>query len=370
MPFAYDPNAPEPTAWLDFLASVWDDDKDSIALLQEYFGYVLSGRLDMQKLLMLVGPTRSGKGTIARVLTALMGGRHNVPGPTLASMNTNFGLSPLIGKPLAIIADARLGNSALTVVERLLSITGEDTLTVDRKYREPWTGKLPTRFVILTNELPKFKDASGVIANQFLILRMTESFLGREDHGLAGELRAELAEILDWSLQGLDRLNRNGRFTVPASSQDVATADGRPGVAGVGVRPRQLRPRTRGDRHRERSLRRVAVLGRAERPSTRVEDHLRPRPTRSGTRVARQPTVDRRQEGAHLHPSRTPKAVLAMDLNKQCRFILCILCRMMNPQVNGHFCLHRMRHRMRRLSFRQTGRSTVRAQDAQDETAL
>ena len=222
VPFAYDPNAPEPTAWLDFLASVWYDDKDSILLLQEYFGYVLSGRLDMQKLLMLVGPTRSGKGTIARVLTALMGGRHNVPGPTLASMNTNFGLSPLIGKPLAIIADARLGNSALTIVERLLSITGEDTLTVDRKYREPWTGRLPTRFVILTNELPEFKDASGVIANQFLTLRMTESFLGRENHGLAGELRAELAEIFDWSLQGLDRLNRNGRFTVPASSHDVA----------------------------------------------------------------------------------------------------------------------------------------------------
>jgi putative DNA primase/helicase len=222
VPFAYDPHAPEPTAWLDFLASVWADDEDSISLLQEYFGYVLSGRLDMQKLLMLVGPTRSGKGTIARVLTALMGGRHTVPGPTLASMNTNFGLSPLIGKPLAIIADARLGSSALTIVERLLSITGEDTLTVDRKYREPWTGRLPTRFVVLTNELPEFKDASGVIANRFLTLQMTESFLGRENHGLAGELRAELAEIFDWSLQGLDRLHRNGRFTVPESSQDVA----------------------------------------------------------------------------------------------------------------------------------------------------
>ena len=280
-----------------------------------------------------------------------MGGRHNVPGPTLASMNTNFGLSPLIGKPLAIIADARLGNSALTIVERLLSITGEDTLTVDRKYREPWTGRLPTRFVILTNELPEFKDASGVIANQFLTLRMTESFLGRENHGLAGELRAELAEIFDWSLQGLDRLNRNGRFTVPASSHDVALlmADLASPVSAF-VRENCI-ARTRGDRHRERSLRRVAVLGRAERPSTRVEDHLRPRPTRSGTRVARQPTVDRRQEGAHLHPSRTPKAVLAMDLNKQCRFILCILCRMMNPQVNGHFCLHRMRAQDAQVEF-------------------
>jgi putative DNA primase/helicase len=169
-------------------------------LLQEYFGYVLSGRCDMQKLLMMVGPSRSGKGTIARVLTALVGGRRNVPGPTLAAMNTNFGLSPLIGKPLAIIPDARQGNNASTVVERLLSITGEDTLTVHRKYREPWTGRLPTRFVMLSNELPEFKDASGVIANRFLILRMIESFLGREDRELANKLRPEYPMILNWSL--------------------------------------------------------------------------------------------------------------------------------------------------------------------------
>ena len=94
VPFDYDPDAPEPTAWLRFLKSVWGDDPDSIALLQEYFGYVLSGRLDMQKMLLLVGPIRGGKGTIARMLTALIGGRRNVPGPTLAAMNTNFGLSP------------------------------------------------------------------------------------------------------------------------------------------------------------------------------------------------------------------------------------------------------------------------------------
>ena len=94
-------------------------------------------------------------------------------------------MSPLLGKPLAIISDARLGNIPThTIVERLLSITGEDMLTVDRKYREPWSGKLPTRFVILSNELPRFRDSSRAIANRLLILQMTESFLGREDRTL------------------------------------------------------------------------------------------------------------------------------------------------------------------------------------------
>lgn len=222
VPFDYQPNAPEPTAWLEFLASVWPDDPESIALLQEYIGYVLSGRTDMQKMLLLIGPTRSGKGTIARMFTELIG-RGHVGGPTLASLGTNFGLSPLLGKPLAIISDARLGNApSHTVVERLLSITGEDMLTVDRKFREPYSGKLPTRFVVLSNELPRFKDSSGAIANRLLILQMTNSFLGREDRTLDRRLRAELPGILAWALDGLDRLTRTGRFTVPDSSRDAA----------------------------------------------------------------------------------------------------------------------------------------------------
>lgn len=109
------------------------------------------------------------------------------------------------------------------MVERLLSITGEDTLTIDRKFREPWTGKLPTRFVIMTNEVPRFKDASGVIGNRFLTLRMTESFLGREDLTLARRLRPEYPVILNWALEGLDRLNANDEFTVPASAREATT---------------------------------------------------------------------------------------------------------------------------------------------------
>jgi putative DNA primase/helicase len=221
VPLDYDPRQGQPTEWLRFLASVWDDDEASILLLQEYFGYVLSGRLDMQKALLLVGPIRSGKGTIERVLTALMGG--NIASPTLAGLNTNFGLSPLIGKPLAFVTDARLGNTpSHVVVERLLSITGEDWLTIDRKYREPWTGKLPTRFVILSNELPKFRDSSGAIATRLLILQMTESFYGREDHELDAKLHEELGPILLWALAGLDRLTRTGRFTEPETSRDAA----------------------------------------------------------------------------------------------------------------------------------------------------
>jgi putative DNA primase/helicase len=223
VPFAYDPAAPRPEKWLRFLAEIWQDDPDSVSALQEWFGYVLSGRTDMHKILMLIGPTRSGKGTIARVLTALIGDG-NAAGPTLASLGTNFGLQPLLGKPLALVSDARLGSNENEVVERLLSVSGEDTLTVDRKYREPWTGKLPCRFMILSNELPRFGDASGAIANRFVVLVMHKSFLGKENTALTGELLGELPGILSWALDGLDRLARTGRLSSPRSSEDAIVA--------------------------------------------------------------------------------------------------------------------------------------------------
>lgn len=223
-PFDYDENAPEPKRWMEFLRQLWPDDDEAIRALQEYFGYILSGRTDLHKIMLIVGPTRSGKGTIGRVLTALVG-RKNMAGPTLASLGTNFGLAPLLGKPLAIVSDARLGGGAThQVVERLLTISGEDTIDVDRKYREPWTGRLPTRFLILSNELPNFADASGAIARRFIILTMQRSFLGRENTRLTQELLEELPGILNWALDGLVRLEQQGGITEPASSVSAIQA--------------------------------------------------------------------------------------------------------------------------------------------------
>ncbi|GAA3912800.1 phage/plasmid primase, P4 family [Streptomyces gulbargensis] len=221
VPYDYDPDATAPT-WEAFLAGIWPDDPESIAALQEWFGYVLSGRTDQQKILLMKGPSRSGKGTIARILKELVG-KENLAGPTLAGLGTNFGLSTLVGKPLAVISDARLSGDGGQVVERLLTISGEDTIDIDRKYREPWTGKLPTRLMVLTNELPNFGDSSGVIARRFIVLNMTVSWLGKEDTALTGKLAAEMPGIINWALDGLARLERTGRITEPASSQDAVT---------------------------------------------------------------------------------------------------------------------------------------------------
>ncbi len=220
--FDYQKNAPAPLQWLKFLNQIWPNDQQSIDMLQEVFGLLLTGDTSHQKAFLIVGPKRSGKGTIARLLTALLG-RENVAGPTLGSLGQNFGLAPLIGKRLAIISDARLGGKTdqQMVVERILSITGEDALSIDRKFREAWTGRLDARFLVMTNELPRLADASGALASRFLILLMTQSFYGQEDQRLTDKLMAELPGILNWSLEGWARLKHRGHFVQPASAAEA-----------------------------------------------------------------------------------------------------------------------------------------------------
>jgi putative DNA primase/helicase len=216
--YGFDPAAMAPVNWFSFLEALWPKDQQAIEALQAWFGYCLLPETRLQKILMLVGPKRSGKGTIARVLRALIG-IQNTASPTLASLGTNFGLQPLLNKTLAIISDARLSyrTDAAVVVERLLSISGEDAQTVDRKHLSAVTQKLPVRFMILTNELPKLNDPSGALVGRLILLRQTESWYGKEDTRLTDKLLTELPGILLWAIEGWKRLRQRDHFEQPKS---------------------------------------------------------------------------------------------------------------------------------------------------------
>jgi putative DNA primase/helicase len=65
--------APDPQTWLTFLSQLWPGDEQSIECLQEWCGYLLTQDTWLQKILLMVGPRRGGKGTIGRVLRSLVG---------------------------------------------------------------------------------------------------------------------------------------------------------------------------------------------------------------------------------------------------------------------------------------------------------
>lgn len=218
LPVIYNQTAPQPTQWISFLESIWPHDQESVETLQEIFGYMLTPWGSLQKIFLMVGPKRAGKGTIFRTLASLLG-TQNVAAPTLSSLSEQFGMQNLIGKLVALVSDARIGNKTNldAVTERLLSISGEDYISIPRKFRQDYTGKVSTRFLLATNELPILKDSSGALASRFVILKLHLSFYGSEDQDLSERIKTELPGILNWAIKGRERLKRRGKFKQPRS---------------------------------------------------------------------------------------------------------------------------------------------------------
>lgn len=214
--FRFDPDAQCPN-WHKFLWDVFNGDQESIDLLQKWFGYLLTPDNSLQKILMVIGPHRSGKGTILHVMEELFG-QTNIATPTLSGMSKDFALQSLIGKTVAIITDARLSERTdeVSVTERLLSISGGDPQDIARKYKDTLTSfPLLVRFTLFSNLLPRFKDASAAFLSRCIFLRMPNSYLGREDYGLKDRLTSELSGILNWAILGRHKLNESMRLHQP-----------------------------------------------------------------------------------------------------------------------------------------------------------
>jgi putative DNA primase/helicase len=222
LPYAFDWQA-KCDRWLEFLNDVFNGDQESITALQMWFGYLLTQDTSQQKMMMVIGEPRSGKGTIMRTLDAMLG-PGAVANPSLSQLASPFELHGLVGKSVGIIGDARLSHRTdeVAVTERLLSITGQDPQDVQRKHMPTLHAvKLAIRFMLFSNELPALHDSSAALMTRCILLVMPNSYVGREDHSLGPRLIEELPGILIWSIIGRRMLDDAGRISQPESGRDL-----------------------------------------------------------------------------------------------------------------------------------------------------
>lgn len=207
LPFDYDPSAPVPRIWLRFLWQVTKKRKSLVDCLQEAMGYSVTNDTSLQKVFFLWGRPRSGKGTILRVNTMLIGPL-NTHHPSIQSLAGDFGLQGCIGKSHIQITDMDCDsrNDLSQAASKINAISGEDGVTVQRKNIGDWDGKLPGRIWLAGNNLPNFGAHAAATAARLIIFPFDVSFAGREDEDLTNKLRTELAGILNWVLVGLHRL--------------------------------------------------------------------------------------------------------------------------------------------------------------------
>lgn len=221
--FDFDPNAPTPQRWTQFLNELWDDPACH-DLVHEWGGYACFTRdTSLQKMLMLLGKPRGGKGTLNWLWGQMVGG--NFAAPQFKSLLDSHGLAPLQGKQLCLFPDTKMMSEKVLseVCAILKAITGEDPLTINPKNKQQVTEQLKIKIVIPSNDLLAIPDSSKALQARQLFLHFTESFVGKEDFQLKTKLLPEMSGIANLFLAGLRRLRDNGgRFTEPESSRKLA----------------------------------------------------------------------------------------------------------------------------------------------------
>lgn len=220
VPYEYAPQREAPT-WLAFLNDVFESDPQRVALLQEWFGYMLSPTYQYHKIMLLLGAPRSGKGTIGHIIKALVG-KQNYSGCALSSFAKDDFLDSMRNVTVAFSGDTAKKvhvNVAETVAENMKKISGNDAVDFARKYKSRLSCVLPCRITLAANHVPRLFDDSGALAGRLLVLPFEVSFANREDPALLGKLLAEVEGIAVWALQGLARLNANRCFTSPDASE-------------------------------------------------------------------------------------------------------------------------------------------------------
>jgi P4 family phage/plasmid primase-like protien len=216
--YAYDPAATCPR-WLAFLDQMLESDRERLDLLQEIFGYCLTFDTSRQKFFVCEGEGSNGKSVVLNVLTALVD-PSNVSNVALEVFGERFQLTPTLGKLVNIASETdRLARVAEGTLKQF---TGGDRMLFDRKNLSPVQAYPTARLVIATNNRPAFADRSEGLWRRMILIpfrvRIPDS---AQDPQLADKLKTELPGIFNWAVEGLRRLKRHDRFTIPALSAEA-----------------------------------------------------------------------------------------------------------------------------------------------------
>jgi P4 family phage/plasmid primase-like protien len=216
VPYAYDPSVAALT-WRGFLKETVGE--EVAPFLQEFAGYALTVDMLHEIALWLYGPPGSGKSTLLAGMGAMLGPKAGLLG--LAEVERNrFALADLPGRTFVMASEQPSAYLASTNV--LNAIISGEPLQVERKYRDPVTITPRAKVCWAMNELPRVADANSGLFRRVKVVRFPELPEDRRDPEVKRAIEGEGAGILNWALDGLDRLRERGRFEVPDAVRDAS----------------------------------------------------------------------------------------------------------------------------------------------------
>ena len=215
----------EATRWLRFLDETVpvDDKAASIAFLQRWCGYTLTGYNREHKFLFLLGNGGNGKGTFRDVLAAVMGEYYRGL-PTDAI----FGRYPQHRQWMARLEGARCASVSEPSpgdrwrVGDLKDFTGGGKVTANFMRQNSIDFEPICKLMVLANDAPKLGSVDEAIRRRLILMPFTRTPV-TPDPQLFEALRAEGPAILAWMVEGAAAYLRDGLGQIPGTAQAAAS---------------------------------------------------------------------------------------------------------------------------------------------------
>lgn len=188
---------------------------DDIELLQRWFGLAILGQNRSQVILLLVGTAGGGKGTIARILNLLLG-PSNVVSLRVRQLEGRFELGRMLGRSLVYGADVSADFLNTAGAGVLKAITGGDPVAVELKGSNARPEmQLLLNVLISANVRLRVRLEGGADPaawrRRLRIIQFNNPPPSIPIHDLAERLfREEGSGILNWALEGLEKLQADG----------------------------------------------------------------------------------------------------------------------------------------------------------------
>ena len=198
LPFDWLPNAPDPTIIVEWLKEVTGGNNDQVELIRAWFNAVIVGRPDLQRFLEIIGFGGSGKGTLLRLLCAVVG-NDSVHSTKIEHLENNrFETAKIFGKKLVVVTDAEKWHGD---VSTLKSITGQDPIRFEEKNRQSGDSFTYGGMVlILANQHTASNDYSSGIQRRKITIAFDHVVPAEKRRDLDSEFQPYLPNLIRWVL--------------------------------------------------------------------------------------------------------------------------------------------------------------------------
>lgn len=205
----------ETPVWDDFIISAIDGDPEEVLdFMNTILGYLLCPSVAAKKFFVLGTAPDSGKSVIGEFLEILLRAE-NVSNLPLDEFGSRFSTANLVGKVLNLNMDLPDRPISSTAVSRIKQLTGRDTITVEKKYMNPWEYKNGAKLVFGTNSPIRLTRQNEAFFRRMIVIPFNHSVPEEDqDTELLKKLLREKDKIVTKALRAAIRLY-NTDFVFP-----------------------------------------------------------------------------------------------------------------------------------------------------------